>query len=158
MCFKRPMSSATHLAFTVIGARGRSTCGLGRVFDALIVVCNWNLGVSYHLSTPTSPIGTELLGIMSAQAAVSKQTEQAAYNGGVLAKLLIFSFSLAVVPLTSYFLSEKYIWNGNSTFAAITAIVAANIVLVLYIIISVLEDKSATSQPPSSTTENKKTQ
>lgn len=100
------------------------------------------------------------------------------YSSGVLAKLLIFSFSLAVVPLTSYFLSEKYIWNGmsclntvmnaaesifmgytgNSTFAAITAIVAANIVLVLYIIISVLEDKSATSQPPSSTTETKKTQ
>lgn len=32
---------------------------------------------------------------------------------GVLAKLLIFSFSLAVVPLSSYFLSEKYIWNGT---------------------------------------------
>ena len=47
---------------------------------------------------------------------------------------------------------------GNSTFAAITAIVAANIVLVVYIIMSVLEEKAATSTQPSSETETKKTQ
>lgn len=37
----------------------------------------------------------------------------------------------------------------NSTFAAITAVVAANIVLVAYIIVSVLEDKRQSKpQPP----------
>jgi len=82
-------------------------------------------------------------------------------SSGVLAKLIIFSVSLGVLPLGSYFLSLKYLWNGkfeahffrnyvvhrsllcteNSTFAAITAVVAANIVLVAYIISAVLEDK-----------------
>lgn len=32
---------------------------------------------------------------------------------GVLAKLIAFSVSLAVVPITSYFVSEKYVWNGT---------------------------------------------
>jgi hypothetical protein len=83
---------------------------------------------------------------------------------GVLFKLIIFSLSLGIVPITSYFASEKYIWNGafllgadlfhsarlspdllafigNSTFAAITAVVAANVVLVAYIISSVRDDQ-----------------
>ncbi|KAH9179904.1 hypothetical protein EDB89DRAFT_1841378, partial [Lactarius sanguifluus] len=59
---------------------------------------------------------------------------------GVLLKLVIFSLSLAIVPIASYFASEKYIWGGNSTFAAITAILAANIVLVAYIISSLRDD------------------
>ncbi|CAL1701394.1 unnamed protein product [Somion occarium] len=84
---------------------------------------------------------------MSAQAAVSKQTTQVAQQSGVLAKLIMFSVTLAVAPLSSYFLSEKYLWNGNSTYAAITAIVAANLVLVLYIIMSVMEERAATPTP-----------
>ncbi|KAI0269175.1 hypothetical protein BC834DRAFT_967825 [Gloeopeniophorella convolvens] len=79
---------------------------------------------------------------MSAQAAPAHATVQAAEQGGVLLKLVIFSLSLGIVPLTSYFASEKYVWNGNSTFAAITAIVAANVVLVAYIISSVRDDKA----------------
>jgi len=61
---------------------------------------------------------------------------------GVLLKLIIFSLSLGIVPITSYFASEKYIWNGNSTFAAITAVVSANVVLVAYIISSLREDQA----------------
>ncbi|KAF8505577.1 hypothetical protein F5888DRAFT_1650185 [Russula emetica] len=60
---------------------------------------------------------------------------------GVLLKLVLFSLSLGIVPITSYFASEKYIWNGNSTFAAITAVVAANVVLVAYIVSSVRDDQ-----------------
>ncbi|KAI9448230.1 hypothetical protein H4582DRAFT_1899351 [Lactarius indigo] len=63
-------------------------------------------------------------------------------QGGVLLKLVIFSLSLGIVPIASYFASEKYIWGGNSTFAAITAIVAANIVLVAYIISSLRDDQA----------------
>jgi hypothetical protein len=77
-----------------------------------------------------------------------------------LAKLLFFSASLGLVPLASYYTSLKYVFEGtsyfaisaqetdnlvnqigNATFAAITAVVAANIVLVAYIITSVLEDR-----------------
>jgi len=85
------------------------------------------------------------------------------HSKGVLLKLIIFSLSLGIVPITSYFASEKYIWNGapsqiiqplrlsgsltlcvlgNSTFAAITAVVSANVVLVAYIISSLREDQA----------------
>ncbi|EIW82405.1 hypothetical protein CONPUDRAFT_54999, partial [Coniophora puteana RWD-64-598 SS2] len=63
-----------------------------------------------------------------------------------LIKLVIFSVSLAVLPLSSYFLSQKYVWAGAFFYAAITAIFMANAVLVAYIISSVLEDQQ--SAPP----------
>ncbi|KAF5364245.1 hypothetical protein D9756_000733 [Leucocoprinus leucothites] len=76
---------------------------------------------------------------MSEQAAVS-QIQANTASKGVLAKLLFFSVSLGVIPLTSYYTSLKYISEGNSTVAAITAVVAANVVLIAYIITSLLED------------------
>lgn len=62
-------------------------------------------------------------------------------QGGVLIKLIIFSLSLGVIPIGSYFISEKYFWKGNATYAAITAIIAANLVLVAYIVLSLIEDR-----------------
>jgi len=79
---------------------------------------------------------------MSDQVAAGKVASQAAQKG-VLLKLIIFSGSLAFVPITLYFLTEKYVWNGNSNYAAITAIVAANAVLIAYIITSLWEDQSS---------------
>ncbi|KZP07160.1 hypothetical protein FIBSPDRAFT_1050300 [Athelia psychrophila] len=79
---------------------------------------------------------------MSSQAVAGQVTAQTAHKG-VLLKLIIFTVSLAVVPLTSYFGSKKYIWDGNSNYAAITAIVAANIVLIAYIVTSILEDQAS---------------
>jgi len=61
---------------------------------------------------------------------------------GVLLKLVAFSLSLGILPITSYFASQKYIWNGDSTLAAITAVVVANVVLVAYIILSLREDQA----------------
>ncbi|KAI0352848.1 hypothetical protein OH77DRAFT_1381123, partial [Trametes cingulata] len=58
----------------------------------------------------------------------------------VLAKLLIFAISLGVVPISSYFLSRDYLWEGNTIYAAITAIVSANLVLVAYIIEATREE------------------
>ncbi|KIK65372.1 hypothetical protein GYMLUDRAFT_159045 [Collybiopsis luxurians FD-317 M1] len=83
---------------------------------------------------------------MSEQAAVGKINTNAASNG-TLFKLVVFSLSLGIVPLTSYYASLHYIWDGNSTFAAITAIVAANVVLIAYIILSILEDKQTQRTP-----------
>lgn len=84
-------------------------------------------------------------------------------HSGTLFKLIIFSLSLGIVPLTSYYASLHFFWDGildvsymrssahpclgNSTFAAITAIVAANVVLILYIISSILEDNSSKPSP-----------
>ncbi|TFK43648.1 hypothetical protein BDQ12DRAFT_731638 [Crucibulum laeve] len=92
---------------------------------------------------------------MSEQSAMSNVNAQAA-SGGVLLKLIIFSLSLGIVPLGSYFASQKYLWNGNATFAAITAVVSANIVLVAYIVTSLLEDKqTAAPKTPSETKKDK---
>jgi len=80
---------------------------------------------------------------MSARGVSAETSAHAAQEGGgVLLKLIIFSLSLALVPISMYFVSEKYLWNGNSTFSAITAVVAANVVLISYIIASLREDRA----------------
>ena len=78
----------------------------------------------------------------------------------MLAKLIIFALSLGIVPISSYFLSRDYLWagaladafsfdwyaglhnvdTGNTIYAALTAIFAANLVLVLYIVGAVREE------------------
>ncbi|KAF8211223.1 hypothetical protein K438DRAFT_28773 [Mycena galopus ATCC 62051] len=76
-------------------------------------------------------------------------------SNGQLAKLLFFSLSLGLVPITSYFGSLKYLWNGNATYSAFTAVGAANLILVAYIITAVLDDQKTAPSPPK---ETKKTQ
>ncbi|PPQ63432.1 hypothetical protein CVT24_004942 [Panaeolus cyanescens] len=85
---------------------------------------------------------------MSEQVAAAKLNADVAASG-VLLKLLAFSVLLGVLPIGSYFLSLKYVWDENSTFAAITAVVAANLVLVGYIIASAIEDKQASASQAS---------
>ncbi|TFK76023.1 hypothetical protein BDN72DRAFT_954551 [Pluteus cervinus] len=82
---------------------------------------------------------------MSEKRAPAKVAEQVVARG-VFLKLIIFSIALGVAPLGSYYGSLNSIWGGNSTYAAITAVGAANAVLIAYIITSLLEDQG-TSQP-----------
>ncbi|KAG1793373.1 uncharacterized protein BJ212DRAFT_487276 [Suillus subaureus] len=79
---------------------------------------------------------------MSDQVAAAKASEQAASRAALM-KLLFFAATLAILPISSYFFSEKYVWSGNSNYAAITAICAANIVLIAYIVVSLMEDKQS---------------
>lgn len=79
---------------------------------------------------------------MSAQVSIAKTTDQATARAALI-KLLFFAAALAVLPIASFFLSSKYIWAGNANYAAITAICVANIVLVAYIVLSVLEDRQS---------------
>jgi len=79
---------------------------------------------------------------MSSQGVSAESSTQTAKEGGVLLKLVIFAVSLALVPISMYFASEKYLWNGNSTLSAITAVVAANVVLILYIVASLRDDRA----------------
>jgi hypothetical protein len=80
-----------------------------------------------------------------------------------LVKLIIFSVTLGILPIGSYFFTLNYVWKGiqdnlnnwqdsnvdllvgDSTSAAITAIVAANVLLAAYIITAVLEDRTSTT-------------
>ncbi|KAJ8457240.1 hypothetical protein ONZ51_g11650 [Trametes cubensis] len=77
---------------------------------------------------------------MSEQAAPGKLAAQADDAGGVLTKLIITALALGIAPLSSYFLSRDYLWAGNTIYAALTAIFAANLVLVLYIVGAVREE------------------
>ncbi|KAJ7368188.1 hypothetical protein DFH08DRAFT_830644 [Mycena albidolilacea] len=91
---------------------------------------------------------------MSEQTAAAKIADNAASNGQ-LVKLIFFTLSLGIVPITSYFGSLKYLWNGNATYSAFTAVGAANLILVAYIITAILEDTTTAPSPPQDT---KKTQ
>ncbi|KAJ3545326.1 hypothetical protein NMY22_g2484 [Coprinellus aureogranulatus] len=99
---------------------------------------------------------------MSEQRAIGQLNANAAQSG-VLAKLIVFSVALGALPLSSYYASVKYLWpgqgrsgyvswnshelmslTGNDIYAAVLAVVAANIVLVSYIIVAALEERKST--------------
>ncbi|TEB30165.1 hypothetical protein FA13DRAFT_1814818 [Coprinellus micaceus] len=80
---------------------------------------------------------------MSQQQAIGQLNANAAQSG-VLAKLIAFSLALGALPLSSYYVSKQYLWPGNDIYAAVLAVVAANIVLVSYIIVAALEERKAT--------------
>ncbi|KAI5194398.1 hypothetical protein E4T39_08677 [Aureobasidium subglaciale] len=76
----------------------------------------------------------------------------------VIVKLLLFSFAMIVLPISSYFLTVDNLFSGNyglftkpisllptnlsgnSTFAGATAAILANVVLIGYIIVAMRED------------------
>ncbi|KAK0468324.1 uncharacterized protein EV420DRAFT_1635574 [Desarmillaria tabescens] len=90
------------------------------------------------------------------QAAIANVNAKTA-SRSTLAQLVLFSLSLGILPISSYFLSLKYVWQGNSTWAAITAVAAANIVLVAYIFASLRDDiRSTALKPPIKDSETKK--
>lgn len=95
---------------------------------------------------------------MSEQRAMAQVNSQAA-SSGVLFKLIVFSVSLGVAPLSAYYGTLNYFWKGNTIYAAITAIVAANLILLAYIITAVSEERKANPSATKSTaSESKKDQ
>ncbi|KZS97924.1 hypothetical protein SISNIDRAFT_449529 [Sistotremastrum niveocremeum HHB9708] len=94
---------------------------------------------------------------MSEQVAASRTAHEVVSNS-VLFSLIFFSGAMALLPISTYFGSLNYIWPGNTTYAALSAVLAANIVLVGYIIIAARDDKSSReeSQRAASKLESKK--
>lgn len=65
----------------------------------------------------------------------------------VLSKLLFFSAAMVVLPLSAYYLSLEYLFEGYKTsYAAITAAITANVVVIGYVITAFLEDDTAQQQ------------
>ncbi|KAK8845575.1 hypothetical protein IAR55_006290 [Kwoniella newhampshirensis] len=62
----------------------------------------------------------------------------------VLYKLIFFTVLMAVVPIATYFGSLR--WKGSTTYAAISAVLAANVILVGYVVVAFREDGGPT--PP----------
>lgn len=65
----------------------------------------------------------------------------------VLYKLVLFALLMAVVPIGTYFSTLNYLWDGSTTFAAISAIAAANLILVGYVVVAFREDAASRTGP-----------
>ncbi|KAJ1800261.1 hypothetical protein LPJ59_001229 [Coemansia sp. RSA 2399] len=61
--------------------------------------------------------------------------------GSVVRKLVIFSLLLLIAPILVYFTSLKYVFVGSTAASAITAVVAANMVLVAWVYTAWSEDE-----------------
>ncbi|KAK3812181.1 MAG: vacuolar ATPase assembly integral membrane protein VMA21 [Benniella sp.] len=64
-----------------------------------------------------------------------------------LVKLAFFTVAMITFPIGTYFLSVDRYFDGNATYAGISAAVVANLVLFAYVIAAVLEDNQASSSP-----------
>ncbi|TPX71712.1 hypothetical protein SpCBS45565_g00779 [Spizellomyces sp. 'palustris'] len=62
----------------------------------------------------------------------------------VIAKLLIFSFLLFFLPIATYFYTLRTIFNGNSNYSAMAAVIVANLVVFAYVVVAFLEDQGET--------------
>ncbi|KAI5452194.1 vacuolar ATPase assembly integral membrane protein vma21 [Naganishia albida] len=69
------------------------------------------------------------------------------FQRAVLAKLLFFATLVAVVPIATYFVTIDRLWHGSTTWAAISAVVSANIVLIGYVIVAFREDAGDSRLP-----------
>ncbi|WVQ80890.1 hypothetical protein IAT38_002997 [Cryptococcus sp. DSM 104549] len=58
----------------------------------------------------------------------------------VLYKLVLFAFLMAFVPIATYFGTLSYVFDGSTTGSAISAIIAANFILVGYVVVAFKED------------------
>ncbi|WVQ62661.1 uncharacterized protein L199_000808 [Kwoniella botswanensis] len=74
----------------------------------------------------------------------------------VLYKLIIFAVLMAVAPIGTYFTVLTYFTKGNTIASAIAAIIAANLVLIGYIVVAWLEGPPGPIVPPSPAGEVKK--
>ncbi|EAS28888.1 vacuolar ATPase assembly integral membrane protein VMA21 [Coccidioides immitis RS] len=68
------------------------------------------------------------------------------YPQQVLWKLIIYSIAVLVLPLSAYFYSVNYVFDGNTTYAGATAAITANLILFSYIVVAMREDKGDQEQ------------
>ncbi|KAJ3413080.1 vacuolar ATPase assembly integral membrane protein vma21 [Chytridiales sp. JEL 0842] len=59
----------------------------------------------------------------------------------VMLKLGLFTLLMFTLPIGLYFYSLEYLFKGNTTYSAIVAVVAANAVLISYVITAFVEDQ-----------------
>ena len=61
----------------------------------------------------------------------------------VFGKFIAFTFAMVLGPIAAYFASTKLLFNDNSTYGALVAVVVANAVAVLYVFAAYKEDQQA---------------
>ncbi|KAF8242372.1 hypothetical protein K440DRAFT_565550 [Wilcoxina mikolae CBS 423.85] len=72
--------------------------------------------------------------------ATSQSTKAPNVPGAVIAKLLLFTLAMITAPLITYYISVTSVFVGNATVAGAFAAVAANVVLIAYVIVAMNED------------------
>lgn len=71
-----------------------------------------------------------------------RERASANVSAGVVIKLLAFTLAMVLMPISSYFVSLKYVFVGRTTYAAGCAAIVANGVLLAYIVAALLEDRA----------------
>ncbi|KAG5518908.1 hypothetical protein PMAC_002439 [Pneumocystis sp. 'macacae'] len=72
-----------------------------------------------------------------------EQLDKTTKRSNALVKFFLFSTAMVIVPISSYYLSLKYVFDyDKTTYAAIIAVLMANTVLIGYIVLALIEDKS----------------
>ncbi|KAF9181743.1 vacuolar ATPase assembly integral membrane protein vma21 [Haplosporangium sp. Z 11] len=64
-------------------------------------------------------------------------------SSSTLAKLAFFTIAMICFPIGTYFISLDRYFDGNATYAGISAAVMANVVLFAYVLVAVMEDSQA---------------
>ncbi|GAA5838888.1 hypothetical protein JCM11251_003728 [Rhodosporidiobolus azoricus] len=67
---------------------------------------------------------------------------------GVLAKLGGFTVAMVLLPIGTYFASRDYLFDSNTTYSAVAAVVVANVILVGFIAVAFLEDAKEGNTAP----------
>ncbi|KAL0639665.1 vacuolar ATPase assembly integral membrane protein vma21 [Maublancomyces gigas] len=79
---------------------------------------------------------------INASSSPDKLSTAAVVPKSVVAKLLLFTLAMVVAPLGSYYITLNTIFKGSNTLAGATAAVVANVVLIAYVIVAVMEDNA----------------
>ncbi|KAF9922364.1 vacuolar ATPase assembly integral membrane protein vma21 [Linnemannia zychae] len=90
-------------------------------------------------------------GSSSSSASSSSQSGSRSVNisNSTVAKLAFFTFAMIVLPIGTYFVSVDRYFEGNATYAGISAAVVANVILLAYVAVAVMEDSQAGPAPVS---------
>ncbi|KAG0249229.1 vacuolar ATPase assembly integral membrane protein vma21 [Mortierella polycephala] len=64
-------------------------------------------------------------------------------SSSTLAKLAFFTIAMICFPIGTYFVTVDRYFDGNATYAGISAAVMANVVLFAYVLVAVMEDSQA---------------
>ncbi|TPX51393.1 hypothetical protein SeMB42_g00482 [Synchytrium endobioticum] len=66
----------------------------------------------------------------------------------VVVKLLGFSIAIFVFPIATYFYTLNRVFQGNLTYAAISAVVMVNVILVAFVVVAFTEDSKVYNKVP----------
>ncbi|KAI9028939.1 hypothetical protein CLU79DRAFT_716547 [Phycomyces nitens] len=61
-------------------------------------------------------------------------------SAGVMAKLIGFSLAMFILPILTFYTTVDGVFGGNTTYAAGSAAVVANVVVIGYVIVAFMED------------------